>query len=311
VTHLPHDGRTLWRQNRLALEERLRDTARRTTMTGERRAPVLLGRVLGPLVGGALRLVGLHGRAQRNALDLRFPVVEIRFPRLPPAFDGYRILHLSDLHVGDVPTMTGVLAAAVAGLAVDLAVITGDFQSHAQPPAVEAGRLLAPLLSALAPADGVLAVLGNHDEAALAEVLESQRVRVLVNESTTITRRGEHLHVAGTDDVHAFYTAAAGQALAACRDGFRIALVHTVDLVEPAERLGYALYLSGHTHGGQIALPGGRPLMTALDRHRHLARGVWRHGRLQGYTSAGTGSGDPPLRLNTRPEAALITLRRG
>lgn len=277
-------------------------------MDGERRhvSPLLNGIVHATDL--VLRLTGLHGRARRNAADLRLAEVEFAFPHLPPAFHGYRLLHLSDLHVGSVPHMAEVWRNGLAATAADLVVVTGDFQSNGQPPAPETAAQLAPLMAALAPADGIVAVLGNHDEAALVEALEGLRVQVLVNQTRTLSRDGQHLHLVGTDDVHCFYTPAAEQALTACADGFRIALVHTVDLVDHAEALGYALYLSGHTHGGQIALPGGRPLVTALDRHRRLAKGAWRHGGLQGHTSAGTGTGHPALRLNTRPEATLIRL---
>ena len=280
-------------------------------MEGERRdCSPLLRRVINA-TERVFRLAGLHARARRNAADLRLVEVDFAFPDLPAAFDGYRLLHLSDLHVGEVPGLAQVWLDRLSGLRPELVVITGDIQSQAKPPPPEAAAHLAPLLAALEPADGVCAVLGNHDDSTLVEELEKLGVEVLVNQGRTLARGSEHIHLIGTDDVFAFYTPAAEQALSAWRDGFRIALVHTVDLVDHAEALGYALYLSGHTHGGQIALPGGRPLATALDRHRHLAKGAWRHGRLHGYTSSGTGTGHPALRLNTRPEATLIRLVRG
>jgi predicted MPP superfamily phosphohydrolase len=296
---------------RLHLEERLRRHQRRSSAAGERLAPRLLSHGIELGVRLAARLTGLHRRGWRNAMDLRVREVDFRLPDLPPAFDGYRILHLSDLHVGSNPAMAAVWIEALAGLACDLVAITGDFQCHAKPPPAKIGQLLAPLASALKPADGVVAVLGNHDSADLVEVLEGLGIRVLVNEGLTLARGDGRIIVVGTDDVHAFYTPAAPQVLADHAEGFRIALVHTVDLVDVAEAAGYALYLSGHTHAGQIALPGGRPILTALDRHRRLAVGVWRHGRLQGYTSAGTGSGAPAVRFNTRPEATMIRLVRG
>jgi hypothetical protein len=91
---------------------------------------------------------------------------------------------------------------------------------------------------------------------------------------------------------------------------FRIALVHSAEVADYAHEAGYALYLCGHTHGGQICLPGGRPLVTHLKRCRHAARGLWREGSMAGYTSCGLGVSGPPIRFNCRGEAALITLRR-
>lgn len=313
MTHLSSQGRDVWRRERLRLEDRLCRQDRRSTPLGERRRWSRGGdRLFNTLVTGAVHLAGLHGHGRRNAADLRVRDVPMAFAHLPPAFDGYGILHLSDLHVGNLPELSAAWVRSLSGTGADLVAITGDFQSDGQPAAAaEAGRLLAPLLSVLAPRDGIVAVLGNHDRADMADVLGAMGVTVLVNERHTLNRRGEHIHLVGTDDVHCFYTPAATAALSACRDGFRIALVHSPELAGQAEAAGYALYLCGHTHGGQIALPGGRPLLTMLDRHRDLAAGAWRHGHLRGHTSAGTGTGDPPLRFNTRPEATLIRLVRG
>ncbi|MBC7953941.1 MAG: metallophosphoesterase [Rhodospirillaceae bacterium] len=311
MSRIHDEHRQLWRHARLRLESRLSRTGKRSSATGERPRGLPLLVVAEALLGVTARLTGLYQRGLHNARNVRVTPVEFTFPHLPPAFHGYTILHLSDLHVGTVPGLLDALPALLGRAAADLVVITGDFQTFGQPPAPEAARLLAPIMAALHPADGILAVLGNHDRAHMADALGSLGVRVLVNEAVTLTRRGEHLHITGTDDVFAFHSPAAEAALALRQDGFRMALVHTVDLVDQAEHQGYALYLSGHTHGGQVCLPGGRPVFTALDRHRHLAKGAWRHGRLQGYTSSGTGSSAPPLRFNSRPEVAVITLLRG
>lgn len=296
---------------RLRLEARLVEDQRRSGVDGERRDLLWRSRLLELGAGWAARLTGLHGQGVQNARDPRVTEIAFSFPHLPPAFDGTRILHLSDLHVGTVPGLESTLAPLIEGIQADFAVMTGDFQSRATPSPAETARLMAPLVRACRAPDGILAVLGNHDEAALVDALESLGIRLLLNESLILRRGDDHIHVTGTDDSHAFYTPGALSALAARPDGFRIVLMHSVELAAEAERLDTALLLSGHTHGGQICLPGGKPVMTALDRHRALAKGAWRLGRMQGYTSSGTGSGTPPLRFNSRPEVALITLRRG
>ena len=141
---------------------------------------------------------------------------------------------------------------------------------------------------------------------------ELQRIgfEVLVNRTTEIRRRDDRVRLTGLDDVHSFYTPQARDALSAGSDGFAMALVHSAELADHAASAGYALYLSGHTHAGQIALPGGRPVTTQLVRCRDLAVGLWRHGTLTGHTSSGLGVSRPPVRFNTRGEAALLTLRR-
>lgn len=258
----------------------------------------------------AVRLSGLMRRGHANAADLQVKRISLPFANLPPEFDGYRLLHLSDLHVGANPAIIGRWCEILAETPCDLVVITGDFQCLGHPHATETARLLAPLTRALSTVDGTVAILGNHDSADLPESLEQLGMRVLVNEALGIHRNGVAMRVVGTDDVHSFFTPAAPLALISHAGDFAIALVHTPDLIEVAEAAGYALYLCGHTHGGQIALPNGRPLWTALDRHHHLARGVWRHGQMVGHTSVGTGSGRPFVRFNTRPEATLIQLTR-
>jgi hypothetical protein len=82
-------------------------------------------------------------------------------------------------------------------------------------------------------------------------------------------------------------------------------------MADHAAEAGYALYLAGHTHGGQICLPGGRPVFSTLTRCHHGAVGLWRHGTMTGYTNSGLGVAYPPVRFNCRGEVAIITLRGG
>ncbi len=291
------------------MEERLVGERRRQTAKGERGVPFpfLFTRAL----PAAFRVSGLYGWGRRNAGDIRVSKVDIVSPRLSPAFDGYTILFLSDLHAAAVPEVMVKAAAMAAHLTFDLVLLGGDYQCFGTPSATETGGLLAPLLGKLRPPDGIHGVLGNHDSHDMVEALESLGVDVLVNRHVTVERGGERLVVAGTDDIHCFYTDAALAALRQAPQGFRIALIHSPELADQAAGLGFDLYLAGHTHGGQICLPGGRPVFTALDSHHALACGHWRHHGMAGYTSTGLGSGLPAVRFNCRPELVLIRLRRG
>jgi len=116
--------------------------------------------------------------------------------------------------------------------------------------------------------------------------------------------------VTGVDDVHYYYTDMALEALEATPDGFKVALVHSPEIYDLAEEHGYALYLAGHTHGGQITLPNGRPIITHLNSGKHLAAGLWQHKTMTGYTSNGVGVSGLPVRYNTRGEISLITLKK-
>jgi predicted MPP superfamily phosphohydrolase len=144
----------------------------------------------------------------------------------------------------------------------------------------------------------------------MAEALEDLGISVLVNETLSIRRAGAWLHVTGTDDVHHFYTDGALTALSQVPEGFKMALVHSAELADVAADQGFHLYLAGHTHGGQICLPGGRPILTNLICHRRYASGLWRHGPMLGYTTTGVGVAVLPVRFNCRGQVVLLALRR-
>lgn len=298
--------REVWRRRRAALES--------GDVHSTRLGPHPRGRggrrIKTRLIEFILWMTGMRARGRANALDVRLTHLEFHFPDLPPAFDGYTLLHLSDLHAGTIPGLSERAAALVAGLEVDLAVLTGDVQTLGRPAAAVVRGHLAPVMAAFTARDGAVAVLGNHDSHLVVETLEALGLRVLINGHAEIVRGAERIVLAGTDDVRFFFTE---DAVATLRDhppGFSIALVHSPELADVAATAGHALYLTGHTHGGQIALPGGRPVATAMVTNRHLASGAWRLGAMQGYTSRGIGIGKVAARFNCFPEVALIRLRR-
>ncbi len=300
-------ARHAWRQSRSRLENSLANEQRRNTVRGIRRNKSKLAY---QIFNSLLRLTGLYGIGERNARTTRFREIEFTFPGLPPAFDGYTILHLSDLHVDQPVGLLEATTAEISRLEPDLVVMTGDYQSGGQPAAKVAAGEISRLISAINSSDGFLAVLGNHDRGDLAEALEDVGVRVLINESVALSRDDARLLFIGVDDVHSFFTNDAPATLDRHRDGFRIALVHSVDLAGHAAGNGYDLYLAGHCHGGQVCLPGGKPVFTSLDSHRHLAAGRWRLRDMQGYTNRGLGAQFPTVRFNCPGEVVMIRLKR-
>jgi len=307
VSHAPPPttARIEWLRRRVAMEARNRRSTMRGIrgLTPFRHAMRLLTSVEQYLPGGQ--------RGRRNAANLVLVEATFSFPDLPPAFDGFTILHLSDLHVGNHPDTTRRAIDILAGIKVDLVVLTGDSQTAGKPTAPTVAAAIRPLLNGIHSREGALGVLGNHDGHELVSSLEAIGVRMLLNESMVIERGGQRLTFTGTDDVHNFFTPDAIQALRDSPAGFPVALVHSPELAAIAESHGFQLYLCGHTHGGQVCLPGGRPLFTACDLHRDLVAGAWRLGRMRGYTSRGVGVGRPGMRFNCRGEVAHITLRRG
>ncbi|MBI3198290.1 MAG: metallophosphoesterase family protein [Rhodospirillales bacterium] len=259
--------------------------------------------------GLGLRLTPLYARGRRNALDLKRIDIEMALPGLPLSFDGYRILQVSDTHLDAFPALVDPARRLLAGLEVDMLALTGDVHGAPPAPIAYSVDLLMQALQDVHVRGPRLAVLGNHDPVEMAALLEEKGFDVLVNRSRVLERGGERLRVTGLDDVHNFYTDAARAAFEDHDGEYRIALVHSAEMADFADQAGYALYLSGHTHGGQICLPGGRPVITQLTRCRHAAAGLWRQGRMAGYTSAGLGVSDPPVRFNSRGEVTVITLR--
>lgn len=260
-----------------------------------------------------LKMTGLYRRGTANALDIQIRQFELSFPHLPDAFDGFTLMQLSDLHLEALGGTSAAIVKAVRGKRADALAITGDFQIYNQPHTPELMTRLAPILEVVDAPEGQFAILGNHDSHDLVERLESLGMTVLVNESVALRRGGAEIILTGLDDVHWFHTPAADAALATAPGGFRIALVHSPEFAGEARDAGYDLYLCGHTHQGQIALPGGRPILTGLKKNNRLSAGLWRlegDRELQGYTSPGAGVNGLPIRFFTRPEVTLITLRR-
>lgn len=300
------DARQEWAERRRAME-RSRQSYSPDGISPQRPA---LSDIAVPILRFGLGITGLRKRAERNALAVGLNTIRLSLPDLPPAFHGYRILQLSDLHLDIHPDLAARLAQVVEGVEADLVLYTGDYSTRHQRQPLGGLRELAPLARALRGRDGSIAILGNHDDAGTAEHLEAMGLTLLINEHVSIARGGDVLHLTGLDDVHHFYSEHALQALQEAPEGFRVAVVHSPEAADLAAAEGYRLYLCGHTHGGQICLPGGRPLLSAMTRCHDLVSGHWTFGAMQGFTSRGVGSSGLPARFNCPPEACLIELSR-
>src|SRR5262245_44313169 len=256
-----------------------------------------------------IRAGGLRARGRCNALDVQLIKRSLRPAGLPNAFDGYRILHITDPHFDGLPGIDERIVEIARDIALDLVVLTGDYRWRVHGAFEPVLPAFARLRAALRPRVGIYATLGNHDTVAMAAPLEQLGITLLVNETVTLTRDSAELHLTGLDDVHYYYTAMARAALREVRQGCRIALVHSPEAVHLAAAAGYALYLCGHTHGGQICLPRGQPILTHSAFYWRYAKGLWRCGEMLGYTSNGAGVSGLPVRFFSRGEVALLTLR--
>ena len=223
-------------------------------------------------IRACLRLTGLYDRGQRNASQIAVKQNDIRSMKIPKRFDGYTILHLSDLHVDSSQDAIERLKIILQNINYDLCVLTGDYR----------GKTFGPYKAALAGMSRVCAeikkpiygVLGNHDTIRMLPGLEAMGIRMLLNECETLEVNDYRIHLAGIDDAH-FYRADNIEKAASGipSDEFSILLSHTPEIYRPAALADFDLLLSGHTHGGQICLPGGIPI--ALDSGAPAIYGGW------------------------------------
>ena len=257
------------------------------------------------------RAVNRYAQGVQNVLDVAIHEREIVLDDLPPAFDGFSILLLTDLHLDGLDPLTDVLIERIKPVTADLCLIGGDIRMEVYGPIAPSVRLLHRLVADIRTPHGIFGVLGNHDCIEMLPELEAAGVTMLVNEARAIERDGQTLWLVGVDDPH-FYKC--DDLDYACRelpaDGFRILLAHSPELYRKAVDYGIRLYLCGHTHGGQICLPKIGPLFTHSSAPRFTAAGEWRYRGMIGYTSRGAGASGVPLRFNCPGEIPLIRLRR-
>jgi len=260
------------------------------------------------IIRGALRLTGLYRRARKNAERIQIRHHDILSAQLPPAFDGFTLLQISDLHVDLNQGAMQRLIELLPGLRYDLCVLTGDYRGKTFGPIDATIAGVARVCSQLvAPIYGVL---GNHDSIRMVPALEGMGIRMLLNEAETLERGGRRIHLVGIDDAHYYRLDNIEKAVSRLPDDeFSILLSHTPEIYRQAAYADFDLLLSGHTHGGQICLPGAIPLTLEAKLPRRLGSGLWKYQDMVGYTSVGVGSSVLPVRLNCLPEIALHHLR--
>jgi predicted MPP superfamily phosphohydrolase len=252
-------------------------------------------------------LVGFIG-ARRTA---RVVKVSVPLADLPDALSGFRIVQISDIHVG--PTIKRAYLAAIVErvnqLKPDVIAVTGDLvdgsvarlSQHTEP------------LSELSARYGSYFVTGNHEyySGAVEWIAEVTRLglRVLQNEHVVLSHNGAALILAGVNDYSAPKPAgtssAAELALAGAPAGPRVLLAHQPRSAAAASKAGFDLQLSGHTHGGQFL-----PWNLLVPLQQPFVSGLHRLGKLLVYVSRGTGYWGPPNRFGAPSEITLLTLER-
>ena len=260
------------------------------------------------VIRNGLRLSGLYWRGRNNTMRIKVQHNEIRLAGLPLAFDGYTILHISDMHVDINHGAMHRLVEILFDLDYDLCVLTGDYRGKTYGPIEKTIEGMAAVRAHID--DNVYAVLGNHDSVRLVPSFEDMGITMLLNESVTIERDNTCIHLVGIDDAHYYRMDNIEKAASGIpHDEISILLSHTPEIYRQAAHADFNVLLAGHTHGGQICLPGQIPLTLDAKLPRHMGSGPWQYKELIGYTSVGVGSSVVTVRFNCLPEITLHHLR--
>ncbi len=260
------------------------------------------------IIRTVLKLSGSYARGQRNVLDIAVRHNDIHIAGLPDAFNGLIMLHLSDLHIDQPPALSQALIERLRQVDYHIAVLTGDYRVQTFGPYTAVIEAMARLLPHFkAPLYGVL---GNHDTLRMVPPLEAMGIRMLLNEAVALKLAGETIYLAGIDDPHYYKADNLDKAKENIPPGaISILLSHSPEIYRRASQAGFNVMLCGHTHGGQICLPGGWALTYNAHCPRKLCAGAWRYHQLLGYTSVGAGASLVDARFNCRPEITLHRLR--
>ena len=187
----------------------------------------------------------------------------------------------------------------------DLCVLTGDYRGGTCGPYDTTLAGMARVRDALK--GPIYGVLGDHDTIYIVPGLEAMGIRMLLNESAVIERGGQRLYLGGIGDARSYNTERTTAAIP--REEFSILISHTPEVYRQAADADFNLLLSGHTHGGQICLPGGIPITLNSVLPRSMGSGPWKYHDMIGYTSVGAGSSVVPVRFNCPPEITLHPYR--
>ena len=259
----------------------------------------------------------LYGRLNLETVTQKIPL-----PRLPQAFEGFRIAQLSDIHIGPFMPYEQIrkYVDMTNALKPDLIVLTGDFVTS-DPSTQEA---VVEALSGLTAPFGVFGSLGNHDswagvERSITRLFRQRGIRILRSEAVPIAIQGEWFNLIGTDfqSPKQFGPSAPVANLLAdvaplmARDRVNILLSHNPDTFDRAAEMGVDLSMAGHTHGGQAALEFISPEIAPSRLVTPYVAGWFRKPGGQLYVNRGIGTIGVPIRLGAPPEITIYQLTRG
>ncbi|MBA3692114.1 MAG: metallophosphoesterase [Acidobacteria bacterium] len=250
-------------------------------------------------------LVARYALAEANTLTTE--KINITLKRLPKNLDGFRIVHLSDIHHSPFTSLEHITRAVeiANSLEPDMFVLTGDFVSHESKYIAPMAKVMGTLKSEF----GTFACLGNHDHWTDAKLvtnyLRGENITVLINEGFRFVERGASFWLCGVDDYMVGQTDLRSALRGSFPDEMKILLAHNPKILYRAARASVDLMLSGHTHGGQVKI---RNEEKRILPRRKFASGLYRRKGTQVYITRGIGTVVLPVRFGCPPEVSLIEL---
>ena len=251
-------------------------------------------------------LVARYALAEANTLTTE--KINIILKRLPKNLDGFRIVHLSDIHHSPFTSLEHIIRAVeiANSLKPDMFVLTGDFVSHE----IEYIAPMAEVMGTLKSEFGTFACLGNHDHWTDAELvtdcLRGENITVLINEGFRFAARGASFWLCGVDDYMVGETDLRAALRGSFPDEMKLLLAHNPKILYRAARASVDLMFSGHTHGGQVKI---RNEEKRILPRRKFASGLYRRKDTQVYITRGIGTVVLPVRFGCPPEVSLIELK--
>ena len=257
-----------------------------------------------------LKATRLYSVGRKNTQKYSLVENEIEIKGLPQQFKGFRILHISDLHLDSIGDNWQFFINKLCAIHADICVFTGDLTLHSRNKPQFDPKEIKKMLQKLRLPMGAYGVLGNHDILETVPLLEKYGLRMLTNESIKLEKNGEAIWLAGIDDSYYYKCDDIAKSLENVpKAAVKILLSHCPDIFEAADQADVRLLLCGHTHGGQICLPGAVPILTNACSPRSYCSGPWQYKSLLGYTSRGAGTSGVPIRFFCPPEITIHTLR--
>ena len=251
----------------------------------------------------------------KEPFDIRLENITISFKKLPENFDRLKIIQISDLHSKKFGKKEKKVLEIISQEKPDFLFITGDISEVRQDkigPCFEFWKRLDKLRPG-----SVYAVFGNHiyedrkiEPIVFQDILRKSGIVVLNNENIRLEKQGQYIWLLGVDDPHTNHHNLPKALQGVDNSSIRILLSHSPEIVDDLRTGDADLILTGHTHGGQVKIPGIRPFWVPTKYHGKYERGLFNIKGAYMYVNRGIGTKKLPIRFNSKPEITLLTLKK-